>query len=124
MRSLLLQVVAVTTINIKSIAQRLWLSMTTVLAIALVVMVLRPGSQAEINSTVTREQVRLIEDGPGIARGADGKPLVSPELYIVVDGIKRSSGTKANLPLRGIGEQGLTLRKGIVITAGRMFNRG
>ena len=40
MRSLLLQVVAVTTINIKSIAQRLWLSMATVLAIALVVMVL------------------------------------------------------------------------------------
>src|SRR6516165_8431383 len=136
MRSLLLQVVAVTTINIKSIAQRLWLSMTTVLAIALVVMVLlaflamangfqrtiagsgaediaivlRPGSQAEINSTVTREQVRLIEDGPGIARG--------------VDGIKRSSGTKANLPLRGIGEQGLVLRGGIVISSGRMFNRG
>jgi putative ABC transport system permease protein len=150
MRSLLLQVVAVTTINIKSIAQRLWLSMTTVLAIALVVMVLlaflamangfqrtiagsgaqdiaivlRPGSQAEINSTVTREQVRLIEDGPGIARGADSKPLVSPELYIVVDGIKRSSGTKANLPLRGIGEQGLALRGGIVISSGRMFNRG
>ena len=150
MRSLLLQVVAVTTINIKSIAQRLWLSMTTVLAIALVVMVLlaflakangfqrtiagsgaediaivlRPGSQAEINSTVTREQVRLIEDGPGIARGADGKPLVSPELYIVVDGIKRSSGTKANLPLRGIGEQGLVLRGGIAISSGRMFNRG
>ena len=150
MRSLLLQVVAVTTINIKSIAQRLWLSMTTVLAIALVVMVLlaflamangfqrtiagsgaediaivlRPGSQAEINSTVTREQVRLIEDGPGIARGADGKPLVSPELYIVVDGIKRSSGTKANLPLRGIVEQGLVLRGGIAISSGRMFNRG
>jgi len=150
MRSLLLQVVAVTTINIKSIAQRLWLSLTTVLAIALVVMVLlaflamangfqrtiagsgaediaivlRPGSQAEINSTVTREQVRLIEDGPGIARGADNKPLVSPELYIVVDGIKRSSGTKANLPLRGIGEQGLVLRGGIAISSGRMFNRG
>jgi putative ABC transport system permease protein len=68
--------------------------------------------------------VRLIEDGPGIARGADGKPLVSPELYIVVDGIKRSSGTKANLPLRGIGEQGLVLRGGIAISAGRMFNRG
>jgi putative ABC transport system permease protein len=42
----------------------------------------------------------------------------------VVDGIKRTTGTKANLPLRGIGEQGLALRKGIVITAGRMFGRG
>jgi putative ABC transport system permease protein len=150
MRSLLLQVIAVTAINIKSTAQRLWLSLTTVLAIALVVMVLlaflamangfqrtiagsgaediaivlRAGSQAEINSTVSRDQVRLIEDAPGIARSAAGKALVSPELYIVVDGIKRATGTKANLPLRGIGEQGFALREGITLTAGRMFNRG
>jgi len=45
MRSLLLQVVAVVTINIKRIAQRLWLSMTTVLAIALVVWSCSPFSQ-------------------------------------------------------------------------------
>ncbi len=150
MRSLLLQTIAVTVINLKSIPRRILLSLSTVVAVALVVMVLlaflamangfqrtiagsgaedigivlRAGSQSEINSTVTRDQVRLIEDGPGIARGADGKPLVSPELYLVVDGIKRTTGTKANLPLRGIGEQGLALRKGIVITAGRMFSRG
>jgi len=150
MRSLLLQVIAVTTINLKSIAQRLWLSLSTVVAVALVVIVLlaflamangfqrtlagsgsediaiflRGGSQAEINSTVARDQVRLIEDAPGIARGGDGKPLISPELYVVVDGVKRSSQTKANLPLRGIGEQGVALRKGITISEGRMFNRG
>ena len=79
---------------------------------------LRTGSQAEINSTVFRDQVRLIEDGPGIARGDDGKPLISPELYLVVDGLKRSTKTKANLPLRGIGEQGATLRKGVAISSG------
>src|SRR5262245_61898625 len=150
MRPFFLQVAAVTLINLKSIPQRFWLSLSTVVAVALVVIVLlsflamahgfqrtlagsgaddiaillRAGSQAEINSTVSREQVRLIEEGPGIARGANGKPLVSSELYLVVDGIKRSSNTKANLPLRGIGEQGAVLRKGITITAGRMFNRG
>jgi putative ABC transport system permease protein len=150
MRSLLLQVIAVTSINLKSISQRLWLSLSTVVAVALVVIVLlaflamangfqrtlagsgsddiaiflRGGSQAEINSTVARDQVRLIEDAPGIARGADGKPLLSPELYVVVDGVKRASQTKANLPLRGIGEQGAALRKGITIAQGRMFNRG
>ena len=40
MRSLLLQVIAVTTINLKSISQRLWLSLSTVVAVALVVIVL------------------------------------------------------------------------------------
>jgi len=150
MRSLLLQMLAVTSINLKSLPQRRWLSLSTVVAIALVVIVLlaflamangfqrtiagsgaddiaivmRAGSQAEINSTVTRDQGRLIEDGPGIARGADGKPLISPELYLVVDGLKRTTHTKANLPLRGISEQGGALRKGITITSGRMFNRG
>jgi putative ABC transport system permease protein len=150
MRSLLLQVAAVTSINLRSMSQRLWLSLSTIVAVALVVVVLlaflamangfqrtlagsgsqdiaivlRGGSQAEINSTVARDQVRLFEEAPGVARGADGKPLVSPELYLVVDGVKRSSQTKANLPLRGIGEQGAALRKGITISAGRMFNRG
>ena len=144
MRSLLLQIFAVTRINLKSIPQRFWLSLSTVIAVALVVVVLlaflamangfqrtlrsagaddiavvlRGGSQSEINSTVTREQVRLIEEGPGIARGADGKPLTSAELYLIVDGTKRTTGTKANLPLRGIGPEGLALRKTITITQG------
>ena len=128
MRSLMLQVAAVTAVNLKSIPQRLWLSLSTVVAVALVVVVLlsflamangfqrtltgagaedvaiilRGGSQAELNSVVLRDQVRLIEDGPGIAKSPEGKPLVSAELYLTVDGLKRSTGTKANLPLRGI----------------------
>ena len=150
MRALLLQIAAVTLINVKSIPQRFWTSLSTVVAVALVVVVLlsflamangfqrtlrsagaeniaiilRGGSQSEINSVITREQIRLIEDGPGVARAADGKPLVSAELYIVVDGIKRSSQTKANLPLRGIGEEGAAIRKDIELVAGRMFNPG
>jgi putative ABC transport system permease protein len=150
MPPLLLQTAAVTTINVKSIPQRFWLSLSTVVAVALVVMVLlaflamangfqktisgsgsddiaivlRAGSRAEINSGVSREQVRLIEEGPGIARGADGKPLVSAELYLVVDGVKRATQTKANLPLRGIGPEGAALRKGISIVQGRMFKPG
>jgi putative ABC transport system permease protein len=133
-----------------SIPQRFWLSLSTVVAIALVVtvllsflamaygfqrtlagtgaldvaIVLRGGSQAEVNSTVSREQVRLIEDGPGIARSADGKPLVSAELYLVVDGVKRATQTRANLPLRGIGPQGPAIRRGISLVAGRMFAPG
>jgi putative ABC transport system permease protein len=150
MHSLLLQIAAVTAINVKSISQRLWLSLSTVVAVALVVMVLlaflamahgfartiagsgaedvaivlRGGSQSEINSVISRDQVRLIEDGPGIAKNADGKPLASAELYLVVDGVKRSSQTKANLPLRGIGQEGSAVRRGITIVAGRMFNPG
>jgi putative ABC transport system permease protein len=150
MRSVLLQTIAVTAMNLKSVPQRLWISLSTVIALALVVVVLlaflamangfqrtlnasgaddvavvlRGGAQAEINSVVSRDQVRLVEEGPGIAKGADGKLLVSAELYLVVDGIKRASQTKANLPLRGIGPEGGALRKDIRVVEGRMFNRG
>lgn len=150
MRSLLLQITAVTLMNLKSLPQRFWASLSTVVAVALVVVVLlaflamgngfrstlagagaddvavilRGGSQSEVNSVVTRDQVRLVEEAPGVAKGADSKPLVSAELYLVVDGIKRSSRTKANLPLRGIGQEGAAVRKGITITAGRMFAPG
>ena len=150
MRSLLLQVAAVTLMNLKSLPQRLWLSLSTVVAVALVVIVLlaflamgngfqrtlasagaedvavilRGGSQSEVNSVVTRDQVRLVEEAPGVAKNSDGQPLVSPELYLVVDGVKRSSQTKANLPLRGIGQEGAAVRKGITIVAGRMFAAG
>ena len=150
MRSLLLQIAAVTSINVRSMPQRFWLCLSTVVAIALVVMVLlsflamahgfqqtlagagsedvaiiiRAGSRAELNSSVFRDQVRLIEDGPGIARGGSGEALISAELYVVVDGIKRATRTKANLPLRGIGPQGFATRKGIRLVAGRMFAPG
>jgi putative ABC transport system permease protein len=150
MRPLLLQVAAVTAMNLKSLPQRLWLSLSTIVAVALVVVVLlaflamgngfqrtlassgspdvavvlRGGSRSEINSMVARDQVRLVEQAPGVARSADGKPLVSAELYLVVDGVKRSSQTKANLPLRGIGPEGAAVRKGIRIVAGRMLAPG
>ena len=150
MRSLLLQITAVTAMNLKSLPKRFWLSLSTVVAVALVVVVLlaflamrngfqhtldsagakdvavilRGGSQSEVASVIARDQVRLIEEAPGIAKGSDGKPLVSAELYLVVDGIKHSSQTKANLPLRGIGQEGAAVRKGITITAGRMFAPG
>jgi putative ABC transport system permease protein len=150
MRSLWLQTIAVTSINLRSLWQRRGLSLSTVLAIALVVLVLlaflamangfrrtlagvgsddvaillRAGSQSEINSFISRDQVRLVEDGPGIARRPDGKPLISPELYLVVEAIKRTTKTKANLPLRGIGPQGAVLRKGIALASGRMFRSG
>ncbi|MDC7786288.1 ABC transporter permease [Rhodoplanes sp. TEM] len=147
---MLKQITAVTLINLKSIPQRFWLSLSTVVAVALVVMVLlsflamsagfrrtlassgaddvaialRAGARAELNSVIARDQVRLLEDAPGVARDAQGRPLASAELYLVVDGIKRTTGTKANLPLRGIGEAGAAIRKGIRLVEGRMFAPG
>lgn len=81
--------------NVRSIPQRLWMSLATVVSIALVVavllgflslangfnqtlkgsgapdvaIVLRDGSEAELNSTLSREQVDLLGRGPGVKPG-------------------------------------------------------
>jgi putative ABC transport system permease protein len=89
-----------------------------------VAIVLREGSEAELNSTLSREQVDLLGRGPGVKIGADGRPIISGELLMVVDGIKKSSRTKANMPLRGVGANGLLVRKQAKISQGRMFSPG
>ena len=63
--------------------------------------VLRTGADAEITSILMGDQVRVIVDAPGIARAAQG-PMASPELFVQVDLLKRSTGTTANVPLRGV----------------------
>ena len=144
------QIAAVTLINLRSIPQRALLSGATVFSIALVVMVLlgflamsngfkqtmqgtgstdvavmlRTGSQTELNSGLSNDQVNLIEEAPGIARDAAGNPIVSGELYVIVDGLKRASQTEANLPLRGVGAAAQSLRAGFAMIDGRMYEPG
>ena len=64
---------------------------------------LRGGSQAEVNSVITRDQVPLISTLAGIARGSDGRPLASPELSQVVNLVTKADGTDANAQMRGVG---------------------
>lgn len=147
--SLLLETVAVSSLNLRSIPQRFWMSLSTVVAIALVVtvllaflamgtgfrktlsgtgaediaLILRKGSTGELSSVVTRDEQRILDEAPAILK-ASGKPMTSPELYVIVDAIKKSSGTKANMPLRGIGPNGLALRANASIIEGRLFKPG
>lgn len=144
------QTAAITGMNIRSIPQRLGMSLAAIVSIAFVVgvllafmamangfratvsgtgaedvaVMLRAGSQAELNSNMSRDDVLLVERGPGIAAGDNGAPVTSAELYVIVDGKKRGSGTDANLPLRGVGPEGPQMRAGFTMTEGRMFEPG
>ncbi|GAM97794.1 ABC-type antimicrobial peptide transport system permease component [alpha proteobacterium U9-1i] len=149
MAGLLNQIGAVTALNVRSIPQRGAMSIASVVAVALtitvllfflalsnglkrtvegsgaddVAVVLREGSNAELNSVVSRDQLNILSTGPGVI-SRNGAPVVSGELLVIVDGIRRDSGTKANMPFRGIGPEGLALRRGVNITQGRMFTPG
>src|SRR6478672_376147 len=86
--------------------------------------ILRGGSQAETNSVITRDQVPLVSSLPGIVKGADGKPLLSPELSQVVSIPSKSDGTDANAQFRGVGPEAWAVRNNIRIVEGRKFGAG
>jgi putative ABC transport system permease protein len=88
-----------------------------------VAMILRGGSPDELSSSIGREEYNVIVLAPGIARDERG-PIVSGELYSIVDLPMRSTGTGANVPFRGVGERGPELRDDFRIVAGRMFKPG
>jgi putative ABC transport system permease protein len=76
-----------------------------------------------MTSGLSRDEVRLISDAAGIARSADG-PLISAELFAIINLPKRSTRTDANVPLRGMDKNGMAVRGNIRITEGRMFQTG
>ena len=86
--------------------------------------ILRGGSQAETNSVILRDQVPLVSSLPGIARNADGRPLLTAELSQVVSLKTRADGSDANAQLRGIGEEAWQVRPGIQLVEGRRFQPG
>src|SRR5207248_8698961 len=85
--------------------------------------VLRTGADDEISSGLAQEDTRLIADAPGLARGTDG-PLASAELFVIINLPKRSTGTDANVPFRGVGKAGMAVRSDFKISEGRTFQSG
>lgn len=86
--------------------------------------VLRGGSVAESQSVLVRNDVDAIEQAPGIARDASGKPLVSAELVVTANLRKRGADDDANAQLRGVDAAAWALRPGLRIVAGRPFKPG
>jgi putative ABC transport system permease protein len=85
------------------------------------VIVLRGGSDAELNSSLTREDMDAIADAPGIAKDSDGHTLLSKELVTVVNVPKIDTGVASNLTLRGVGLALSEIRPELTIVEGRMF---
>jgi putative ABC transport system permease protein len=143
------QVVVVALVNFRSIWQRWGASLAAVVGIAGVVavfvailsmaegfrttmeatgapdraIVLRSGSTGEMDSILMREETRVIADTAGIRRSADG-PLASAELFAIVNINKRSTGTDANVPLRGVEPAAFQVRDELEIIEGRNFQPG
>jgi len=143
------QVYAVGVLNLRTLPQRFGSSAATVVGVAGVVtvfvavlsigegfratlaetgspstaLVMRSGSDTEMMSLVSLEDTRVIQDAPGIARNGSGA-IASPEMLVIVDVPKISTGTEANVPFRGVTPVAFEVRPNMHILTGRKFVPG
>jgi len=89
------------------------------------VLVMRKGADSEMSSEIGRADVNIIGSFPHVALGSDGKPLVSPETYIVMNLQRRGADSVglANVVIRGVSLRAFEVRKNITIE-GRPFASG
>ena len=135
---MLAQTFAITGINIKSIPERWASSLVIVIGLAGVVavftallamahgfastlkatgrqdavIIMRGGSDAELNSGLDRDADRSASSSmPGIRTGADGKPQASAEMMVIAE-LMRKDDIKngANITVRGVDPEAFALR--------------
>lgn len=143
------QIIAVTSLNLRTTPQRFASSAVAVVGVGAVVLVfaavlsmatglertmlsagsdntaviMRSGSTSELNSGLSNEQTLIIANAPGVLKDGD-TPIMSAELYVVTDVKKRSNNADANVPFRGVQEGAFAVRRDIRIADGRMFEPG
>ena len=88
------------------------------------VVTLRVGSQAEMQSVITRDQADQIKSLPGIEKSPDGRPYVSPELITLISLPREDGKTSSNVQVRGMDPIGVEMRPTVKIVDGRMFQTG
>jgi putative ABC transport system permease protein len=138
------QIASITKFGLMSVPQRRGAVVTTVIGIAGVVavlvgvlsiaagfqqamkassspdaaIVLRSGADSEMVSGFGHDETRVIADAPGVARNGS-TPLASSELFVIINLPKRSTGTDANVPLRGVEPAAFQVRDHVKLVEGR-----
>jgi putative ABC transport system permease protein len=145
---MLVQILAVTAMNVRTIPQRLGSAAVAICGIVGVVivfvavlsiaeglrgleaagdpdiaLVLRAGSDTEMTSGFYMEHVNAIAEAPGVARD-DGEALASPELLVIINVPLRRNGIEAQAPLRGVLPVAFKVHHRLSIVAGRTFTPG
>ena len=143
------QIIAVTALNLKNLPKRIGSSLVAVIGVAAVVLVfaavlsmakgfertmitagaddtaviLRSGSTSEMSSGLSNDQALIVANAPGVLKDGD-TPVVSAELFVIVDVKKKSNNLDANVPFRGVQASAFDVRRDVKITEGRMFETG
>ena len=88
------------------------------------VTVVRKAAASEIMSIIDREAAGIVTNMPQVARSAEGRPISSKEVVVIINLQKIGSDGISNVTVRGVEEAALQLRPQVRIVEGRMFKWG
>ena len=143
------QIIAVTVMNLKTVLERSGSSLVGVIGIAgsVAVMVsllamanglnstiastgdegraiiLREGSDQELSSGISMQDIKIIENSPGI-KDLGGEPMIAGEIFTIIDLMKKGTDETSNLPLRGVQDMSFAIRPEFKIIEGVNFQPG
>ena len=147
---MLKQILSITLLGLRSIPERLGASLVIVVGLAGVVavftallamaagfrstlesagrpdvaIVLRGGSQVELNSGISRDQGAIVKQAPGILKAPDGQPRASAEMVVIAELVRAGEKTGSNITVRGVEPDAFALRPQLRIVEGRTFAAG
>jgi putative ABC transport system permease protein len=85
------------------------------------ILILRDGADSELSSSLDRQAVSILTSSSHVAVGGDGRPMVSPEAYVVIPLPRKGFDTTglANVVVRGVSPAVWSVRANLDIVAGR-----
>lgn len=87
------------------------------------VIVVREGTTAELNSSVTRQQFNDLKYLDGVVREGD-EPLATGEIITLIYKPRKGMSQGSNVQVRGVGPMSFKLHTGFQIVSGRTFQPG
>lgn len=87
-------------------------------------LIARKAAMSEIMSIMDREAAGIIVNLPQVARAADGAPVSSKEVVVIINLNKLGADGISNVTVRGVEEPAFQLRPQVKIVDGRMFRWG
>ncbi|MGB7845312.1 MAG: ABC transporter permease [Candidatus Acidiferrum sp.] len=87
-------------------------------------LVMRAGSSSEMMGGISLDSIKVLQDAPGIARDASGGAILTQDVVGVIPVPLISTGTDANVQVRGVSPNVLQVRTFVKMAEGRMFQAG
>ncbi|HTY00120.1 MAG TPA: ABC transporter permease [Bacteroidota bacterium] len=88
------------------------------------VIILRKSANAEISSIIDRDQAAIASTEPEVAKSADGTPLATKEIVVIINLEYNDKPGVANVTVRGVSQAAFQIRPQVKLLAGRMFKFG